>query len=135
MLPYFPSISCNYWMENIFICSIFCFHSEYLLRIDGAEFKIDKDMVAVKATEKILHVEEIIPNVIEPSFGIGRIMYAMFEHNFFIRKDDEQRTVRFFCINYYFFIFVIQVIFFFLTFWVPRNIHCVHYVDFTSSSF
>ncbi|KAK2513317.1 Gars [Columba guinea] len=37
-------------------------------------------------------VEEIIPNVIEPSFGIGRIMYTVFEHTFQIREGDEQRT-------------------------------------------
>jgi len=39
-------------------------------------------MIVVKRYQKTLHVEEIIPNVIEPSFGIGRIMYAIFEHNF-----------------------------------------------------
>lgn len=38
-------------------------------------------------------VEEIVPNVIEPSFGIGRIMYTVFEHTFRIREGDEQRTV------------------------------------------
>lgn len=37
-------------------------------------------------------MQEIIPNVIEPSFGIGRIMYALFEHNFRVREGDEQRT-------------------------------------------
>jgi len=39
-------------------------------------------------------VEEIVPNVIEPSFGIGRIMHSIFEHSFRIRQGDEQRTVR-----------------------------------------
>lgn len=39
-------------------------------------------------------VEEVVPNVIEPSFGIGRIMYTIFEHTFHIRDGDEQRTVR-----------------------------------------
>lgn len=38
-------------------------------------------------------VEEIVPSVIEPSFGIGRIMYSIFEHNFKVREGDEQRTV------------------------------------------
>jgi len=37
-------------------------------------------------------VEEIIPSVIEPSFGIGRIMYAVLEHAFRIREGDEQRN-------------------------------------------
>lgn len=40
-----------------------------------------------------LSVEEITPNVIEPSFGIGRIMYSIFEHTFHVREGDEQRTV------------------------------------------
>ena len=40
-----------------------------------------------------LTVEEIVPSVIEPSFGIGRVMYSIFEHNFKTREDDEQRTV------------------------------------------
>lgn len=42
----------------------------------------------------LVTVEEIIPNVIEPSFGIGRIMYSIYEHSFHIREGDEQRTVR-----------------------------------------
>ncbi|KAA8580734.1 hypothetical protein FQN60_013692 [Etheostoma spectabile] len=37
-------------------------------------------------------MEEIVPNVIEPSFGIGRIMYSIFKHSFSIRHGDEQRT-------------------------------------------
>lgn len=55
--------------------------------------KLTKDHVEVKKYQKTIHVEEIIPNVIEPSFGIGRIMYAIFEHNFKTREGDEQRTV------------------------------------------
>jgi glycyl-tRNA synthetase len=39
-------------------------------------------------------VEEYVPSVIEPSFGIGRIMYSMWEHNFHIRPESEQRTVK-----------------------------------------
>lgn len=38
-------------------------------------------------------VEEVVPNVIEPSFGLGRIMYTVFEHTFHVREGDEQRTV------------------------------------------
>ena len=41
----------------------------------------------------LIVVKEIMPSVIEPSFGIGRIMYAIFEHNFRMRDGDEQRTV------------------------------------------
>lgn len=59
---------------------------------NGATMKIVKDMIQVKRYQKTVHVEEIIPSVIEPSFGIGRIMYAIFEHNFRTREGDEKRT-------------------------------------------
>lgn len=35
----------------------------------------------------------ITPGVIEPSFGIGRILYCLLEHCFYWRPDDEQRLV------------------------------------------
>lgn len=38
-------------------------------------------------------MEEVVPNVIEPSFGLGRIMYTVLEHTFHVREGDEQRTV------------------------------------------
>lgn len=50
------------------------------------------EMLEVKRYSKNVHVEEFIPNVIEPSFGIGRIMYCVFEHTFRQRAGDEQRT-------------------------------------------
>ena len=43
--------------------------------------------------DDVATVEQVVPSVIEPSFGIGRIMYALFEHNFRQREGDEQRTV------------------------------------------
>lgn len=67
--------------------------------------KLTKDHVDVKKYQKTVHVEEIIPNVIEPSFGIGRIMYAIFEHNFKTREGDEQRTVSLVSCNDYSFEF------------------------------
>ncbi|XP_023263686.1 glycine--tRNA ligase-like [Seriola lalandi dorsalis] len=65
---------------------------EFSFESDGKTFRLTKDMVSVKRFQKTLHVEEIVPNVIEPSFGIGRIMYSIFEHSFRIRQGDEQRT-------------------------------------------
>jgi len=59
---------------------------------NNSAVKITKEMIGVKRYQKTVHVEEIIPSVIEPSFGIGRIMYALFEHNFRAREGDEKRT-------------------------------------------
>ncbi|XP_060920267.1 glycine--tRNA ligase-like [Labrus mixtus] len=65
---------------------------EFTIETEGKTFKLTKDMVSVKRFQKTLHVEEVVPNVIEPSFGIGRIMYTIFEHTFQVREGDEQRT-------------------------------------------
>ncbi|XP_034024851.1 glycine--tRNA ligase [Thalassophryne amazonica] len=65
---------------------------EFTIETEGKSFKLTKDMVAVKRFQKTVHVEEVVPNVIEPSFGIGRVMYTIFEHTFHVREGDEQRT-------------------------------------------
>lgn len=60
---------------------------------DQQIYKINRDMLKlVHKTEKI-SVVEYTPNVIEPSFGIGRILYALLEHSFYTREQDAQRTV------------------------------------------
>lgn len=43
--------------------------------------------------QKSLNTREYTPNVIEPSFGIGRILYTLIEHIFYTRPDDEARGV------------------------------------------
>ena len=67
-------------------------NGKFDLEKDGKVFTVTKDMVNVKRYQKTVHVEELVPNVIEPSFGIGRVMYAVFEHCFKVREGDEQRT-------------------------------------------
>lgn len=56
-------------------------------------YKLTRTMVpSFKREKKKVHVEEIIPSVIEPSFGIGRIFYALLENSFRVREDDDKRT-------------------------------------------
>lgn len=62
------------------------------LQVNGQSVVITKDMVTIKSGDKTVHVEEITPSVIEPSFGVGRIMYSVWEHNFRTREADQQRT-------------------------------------------
>lgn len=63
------------------------------LTIENKEFTIEKAMVReIKRYQKEIHVRDVEPHVIEPSFGVGRIMYSVLEHNFRIREGDEQRT-------------------------------------------
>ncbi|KAK6035167.1 anticodon binding domain protein, partial [Cooperia oncophora] len=64
----------------------------FKLKVDDDEFALTSNMLTVKRGTKTVHVEEVVPSVIEPSFGIGRVMYAVLEHSFRQREGDEQRT-------------------------------------------
>ncbi len=59
--------------------------------VDG--FEITKDMLTWTKQTKKVHEVKFTPSVIEPSFGIGRILYSLLEHSFYIRESDEQRCV------------------------------------------
>lgn len=48
--------------------------------------------MSFKDETKMMMEEKYIPHVIEPSFGIGRIIYCIFEHCFKVREKDAQRT-------------------------------------------
>jgi len=52
------------------------------LECEGKEFSLTKSMVQFESYEKNVVEEKYIPSVIEPSFGIGRIVYCIFEHCF-----------------------------------------------------
>ncbi|XP_069119560.1 glycine--tRNA ligase-like [Argopecten irradians] len=67
-------------------------NGEASLDVNGKPFIVKPDMMEIKRYPKTVHVEEIMPSVIEPSFGIGRVMYSIFEHSFKTREGDEQRT-------------------------------------------
>nr|XP_027224622.1 glycine--tRNA ligase-like [Penaeus vannamei] len=56
-------------------------------------FKLTRAMVpSFKREQKKVHVEEYIPSVVEPSFGVGRVLYSLLEHSFRVREDDDKRT-------------------------------------------
>lgn len=53
----------------------------------GKELTLTPDMITVKNVEKKISGENFFPHVIEPSFGVGRILYAIFEQNFYTREE------------------------------------------------
>lgn len=59
---------------------------------EGQKVKINKNLVTVEIEEKNVMEEKYLPSVIEPSFGIGRIVYVILEHCFKVRAGDEKRT-------------------------------------------
>ncbi|CAK9325882.1 unnamed protein product [Citrullus colocynthis] len=62
----------------------------------GKNVLIKKSMVAISKEKKKEHQRVFTPSVIEPSFGIGRIIYCLFEHSYYMRPSkagDEQLNV------------------------------------------
>jgi glycyl-tRNA synthetase len=43
-------------------------------------------MVDIRRVKKRLAGRNFVPSVIEPSFGIGRILYCIFEHSYYTRE-------------------------------------------------
>ncbi|KAJ3675841.1 hypothetical protein LUZ60_004883 [Juncus effusus] len=54
---------------------------------------LTKSMVSINIEKKKEHQRVFTPSVIEPSFGIGRIIYCLFEHSFYQRegKTEEEK--------------------------------------------
>ncbi|PAV82277.1 hypothetical protein WR25_03174, partial [Diploscapter pachys] len=63
----------------------------YNLKINDQMLPLTDTMITTEKYSKTVHVEEIEPSVIEPSYGIGRIMNAVLEHAFREREGDESR--------------------------------------------
>uniref|UniRef100_A0A803NDL4 glycine--tRNA ligase n=1 Tax=Chenopodium quinoa TaxID=63459 RepID=A0A803NDL4_CHEQI len=62
----------------------------------GKNVTITNKMVTIKKEKKKEHQRVFTPSVIEPSFGIGRIIYCLYEHSFYTRQSkggDEQLNV------------------------------------------
>jgi glycyl-tRNA synthetase len=64
--------------------------------LDGEEVFISPDLYEVKEVVVEIPGEEITPHVIEPSYGIDRMIYAVLEHSYNeeIVEDEERRVLR-----------------------------------------
>ncbi|ORX39219.1 hypothetical protein BD324DRAFT_618870 [Kockovaella imperatae] len=60
---------------------------------DGKTYEVTSDLLSINPITVTEHIREFIPNVIEPSFGIGRILYSLLEHSFWAREQDKARGV------------------------------------------
>mmetsp|Transcript_27172 Transcript_27172/g.40132 ORF Transcript_27172/g.40132 Transcript_27172/m.40132 type:complete len:701 (-) Transcript_27172:84-2186(-) len=56
-------------------------------------FEITKEMVEWTKTKKKVHEIKFTPSVIEPSFGMGRVLYSLLEHSFYQRDTEDERSV------------------------------------------
>lgn len=52
---------------------------------------MDSTMLQPAIVNETIHTQTFTPHVIEPSFGLGRIVYSLLEHAYHVRPDSEQR--------------------------------------------
>ncbi|MDK2892899.1 glycine--tRNA ligase [Methanohalophilus sp.] len=67
--------------------------------VEGEEYKIPSELITFEEVEEKVSGETVVPHVVEPSYGIDRIFYALMEHAFNTEKvasddaEEEERTV------------------------------------------
>ena len=55
---------------------------------DGRTVSVTRAMVSFEKGLRKISEKKFAPHVIEPSFGIGRIMAALLEHSFYVRREE-----------------------------------------------
>lgn len=66
---------------------------KFVIKIGSITAELDQDLISIEKVTRTEHIREYTPNVIEPSFGIGRILYSIFEHQFWSRPESADRGV------------------------------------------
>jgi len=66
------------------------------INVDGKNIKIPRNCYKIVETEGKVSGEKFIPHVIEPSYGIDRILYMILEHNYveMKKKGEEYRVLK-----------------------------------------
>jgi glycyl-tRNA synthetase len=62
---------------------------KFKLEIEGKIYEITPDIISFEELEEIIRGEKVLPHVIEPSYGIDRIIYSVLLHSY---KENEDRT-------------------------------------------
>ncbi|KAK1980866.1 glycyl-tRNA synthetase [Colletotrichum cereale] len=57
--------------------------------VGSGTVKVSKDLVKIEFRKRVENTREYTPNVIEPSFGIGRILYSLIEHVYWNRATED----------------------------------------------
>ncbi|KAJ3769978.1 hypothetical protein FB446DRAFT_745826 [Lentinula raphanica] len=63
------------------------------ITIQDKAFEITPDLLRIELKTFKQSIREYTPNVIEPSFGLGRILYTLLEHSYWSRAQDVERGV------------------------------------------
>ena len=61
---------------------------------DGRVMEITEEMIELKQEDEVIHGEYFTPHVIEPAFGIDRIIWHILDHSFIeIEKEGDSYTI------------------------------------------
>ena len=64
------------------------------VNLDGKTVKIPENCYEIVEAEEKIMGEKFVPHVIEPSYGIDRILYFLLEHNYKeVKKNEEEYTM------------------------------------------
>ncbi|KAI9886522.1 MAG: Glycine--tRNA ligase 1, mitochondrial [Watsoniomyces obsoletus] len=61
--------------------------------VGDGKVELGSDLITIAKRTRVENTREYTPNVIEPSFGVGRIFYSLIEHVYWTRPGDEARGV------------------------------------------
>ncbi|OLY77899.1 Glycine-tRNA ligase 1, mitochondrial [Smittium mucronatum] len=68
-------------------------NGKYNLEMSSGVHELTTELLSVDLQTFKENVREYTPNVIEPSFGLGRILYSLIEHSYYTRMESESRSV------------------------------------------
>jgi len=57
--------------------------------VAGCKAELEKDTINIEKRTRVENTREYTPNVIEPYFGIGKILHCLLEHNFWTREQPQ----------------------------------------------
>jgi glycyl-tRNA synthetase len=66
------------------------------VEVNGEKIEILRDLFEIEETEEEVYGEKVIPHIVEPSFGLDRIVYTVLEHSFDrdIVDGEERKVLR-----------------------------------------
>jgi glycyl-tRNA synthetase len=57
-------------------------------------FELTNDMLTITFEKKSVHGFKYTPSVIEPSFGLGRILYSILENSYYVRPKEDPNDAK-----------------------------------------
>ncbi|KJP89799.1 glycine-tRNA ligase [Plasmodium fragile] len=80
--------------NNSYVVNIHVSGSAAATATAPVSFELTRDMIKFEKCKKKVQERNFIPNVIEPSFGIGRLIFCIIEHSFRTRTFTDEKEER-----------------------------------------